>query len=67
MFLGIIHFAYIRKRKEKYMKTAKQIYLRMEEKGKELLSQIEPLDKIIVTEDTLRKIFKGQEAKKVNT
>lgn len=49
------------------MKTAKQIYLRMEEKGKELLSQIEPLDKIIVTEDTLRKIFKGQEAKKVNT
>lgn len=49
------------------MKTAKQIYLRMEEKGKELLSQIESLDKIIVTEDTLRKIFKGKEAKKVNT
>lgn len=49
------------------MKTTKQIYLRMEEKGKDLLSQIGSLDKIIVTEDTLRKIFKGKEAKKVNT
>lgn len=49
------------------MKTAKQIYFRMEEKGKELFAQIKSLDKIIVTEDTLRKIFKGQEAKKVNT
>ena len=67
MLLSIIHFVYIRKRKEKHMKTAKQIYLRMEEKGKELLSQIESLDKIIVTEDTLRKIFKGKETKKVNT
>ena len=39
------------------MKTAKQIYLRMEEKGKELLAQIKSLDKIIVTEETLKKIF----------
>lgn len=49
------------------MKTAKQIYLRMEEKGKELLAQIKSLDKIIVTEETLKKIFNGKEAKKVNT
>ncbi len=49
------------------MKTAKQIYLRMEEKGKEFLAQIKSLDKIIVTEETLKKIFNGKEAKKVNT
>ena len=48
------------------MKTTKQIYLLMEKKGRELAALAEGLDKIIVTEETLRNMFDGKEADSVN-
>lgn len=48
------------------MKTTKQIYLLMEKKGRELAALAEGLDKIIVTEETLRKMFDGKETDSVN-
>ena len=54
------------RRKEKKMKTTKQIYLLMEKKGRELAALAEGLDKIIVTEETLRKMFDGKETDSVN-
>lgn len=48
------------------MKTTKQIYLLMEKKGRELAALAEGLDKIIVTEETLRNMFDGKETDSVN-
>jgi len=48
------------------MKTTKQIYLLMEKKGRELVALAEGLDKIIVTEETLRNMFDGKETDSVN-
>lgn len=48
------------------MKTTKQIYLLMEKKGRELAALAEGLDKIIVTEETLRTMFDGKETDSVN-
>ena len=48
------------------MKTTKQIYLLMEKKGRELAALVEGLDKIIVTEETLRNMFDGKETDSVN-
>ena len=48
------------------MKTTKQIYLLMEKKGSELAALAEGLDKIIVTEETLRTMFDGKETDSVN-
>lgn len=48
------------------MKTTKQIYLLMEKKGRELAVLAEGLDKIIVTEETLRNMFDGKETDSVN-
>lgn len=48
------------------MKTTKQIYLLMEKKGRELATLAEGLDKIIVTEETLRNMFDGKETDSVN-
>ena len=47
------------------MKTTKQIYLLMEKKGRELAALAEGLDKIIVTEETLRNMFDGKETDSV--